>query len=122
MTNSVIVNKSFNFALDIISTYHFLTCEKREFILSKQLPRAGTSIGANVREAFRGESRKDFGHKMNIALKEANETEYWIELLIASSYLEDEVANEMLNKCKELCKILNSIVRKVRETQEVQDA
>ena len=101
MTNSVIVNKSFNFALDIIRTYHFLTCKKREFILSKQLLRAGTSIGANVREAFRGESRKDFGHKMNIALKEAN---------------------EMLNKCKELCKILNSIVRKVRETQEVQDA
>ena len=97
MTNSVIVNKSFNFALDIIRTYHFLTCKKREFILSKQLLRAGTSIGAN-------------------------ETEYWIELLIASSYLEDEVANEMLNKCKELCKILNSIVRKVRETQEVQDA
>lgn len=85
--------------------------DKQEYILSKQLLRSGTSIGANVKEGIRGFSKSDFRFKMNIALKEANETEYWIELLIKSSTIEQIVGNPILLKCRELCKILNSIVK-----------
>ncbi|NOW87803.1 four helix bundle protein [Clostridium beijerinckii] len=73
--------------------------------------RSGTSIGANVKEGIRGFSKSDFRFKMNIALKEANETEYWIELLIKSSIIEQIAGNSILLKCRELCKILNSIVK-----------
>lgn len=76
MSNSIIKDKSFNFSLDIIQVYSYLKTAKNEFVLSKQLLRSGTSIGANVREALKGQSRLDFISKMNIALKEAEETEY----------------------------------------------
>ncbi|MDU4660365.1 MAG: four helix bundle protein, partial [Clostridium butyricum] len=84
MSSSIIKDKSFNFALEIIDIYKYLTITKKEFILSKQLLRSGTSIGANIKEALKGQSRKDFLSKMSIALKEAEETEYWIQLLIQS--------------------------------------
>ena len=80
MTDSIIKNKSFEFSLDIIKLYSYLR-EKKEFVISKQLLRNGTSIGANVKEALSGQSKADFLHKMYIAFKEVQETEYWLELL-----------------------------------------
>ena len=87
-TDNVIVNKSKAFAIRIIRLYQYLCGEKREFVLSKQLLRSGTSIGANVKEAVRGQSKADFISKMSIALKEASETEYWLELLYETDFLD----------------------------------
>ena len=87
---NVIVEKSKSFALRIIRLYRYLCGEKNEYILSKQLLRSGTSIGANVKEAIRGQSKADFYAKMNISLKEASETEYWLELLHESGYIEEK--------------------------------
>ncbi|WP_459480265.1 four helix bundle protein [Clostridium saccharoperbutylacetonicum] len=109
LTNSIVKDKSFNFSLNIINTYKYLKITKYEYVLSKQLLRSGTSIGANVKEALRGESRRDFISKMNIALKEAEETEYWLELLMMSDYLDCNTDKSILEDCKELCKILTSI-------------
>ena len=81
MRDNLIVDKSKSFALRIIKLYKYLVSEKKEYILSKQILRCGTSIGANVKEAIRGQSKADYYSKMNIALKEASETEYWLELL-----------------------------------------
>lgn len=83
---NLICDKSFDFALRIVKLYKYL-CDKKEFVMSKQLLRSGTSIGANVKEAVQGQSKRDFLSKMNIALKEASEVEYWIELLLKSEYL-----------------------------------
>ncbi len=82
--------------------------------MSNQLLRSGTSIGANVNEAIQGQSRKDFLHKMSIALKEAAETEYWIKLLFASDYLNKEESEVMLKNCQELIKLLTTIVKTTR--------
>ena len=86
-TDNVIVVKSKVFAINCIMLYQYLCREKSEYIISKQLLRSGTSIGANIKEAIRGQSLADFGAKMNIALKEASETEYWIEILNESGCL-----------------------------------
>jgi four helix bundle protein len=87
-------------------------CEsKKEFVLSKQLVRSGTSIGANVEEANGAQSKKEFGAKMSIAYKECRETHYWLRLLRDSEYLEPQHAETILNDCDELCKIIGSIVR-----------
>ena len=88
MENTV-KNKSYAFALRVIKAYKYLGSEQREFVLSKQLLRSGTSIGALIREAEHAESKADFIHKMNIALKEANETEYWLMLLHDSEYIDN---------------------------------
>ena len=93
MKENVVKNKSFTFALRIVKMYQFLCEQKKEFILSKQLLRSGTAIGALVREAEQAESPADFIHKMAIALKEANETEYWIELLFQSNYIDETAYN-----------------------------
>ena len=87
MESNIIVDKSKKFAIRIVNLYKFLVDNKKEYVLSKQLLRSGTSIGANVCEAIRGQSKADFGTKMNIALKEASETEYWLELLFQTDYL-----------------------------------
>lgn len=114
MKENVIKNKSFAFALRIVKLYKFL-CDKKEFVLSKQLLRSGTAIGALVREAEHAESKADFIHKMAIALKEANETEYWIDLLHQSDYL-DEVAFESIKPdIQELLKLLISIIKVTKE-------
>ncbi len=90
MRENIIKEESFAFALRIIKLYQYLQTERKEFVLSKQLPRCGTSIGAMVREAEQAESKPDFIHKLAIAQKEANETEYWIELLHPSNYLDKQ--------------------------------
>ena len=108
---NLIVDKSFSFAVRVVNLYKYLKSEKREFVLSKQTLRSGTSIGANVREAIYGQSRKDFISKMNIALKEAYESEYWLELLMATGFFEQNHANDLLDDCIAIRKILSSIVK-----------
>lgn len=108
---NVIVGKSKHFAIRCIKAYKYLTKEKQEYVMSKQLLRCGTSIGANVKEAIRGQSKPDFGAKMNIALKEASESEYWIELLQETDYLDATQSESLLSDCVELIKLLTSIVK-----------
>lgn len=108
---NVIVEKSKSFALRIIRLYRYLCSEKNEYILSKQLLRSGTSIGANVKEAIRGQSKADFYAKMNISLKEASETEYWLELLHESGYFEKKPFVSIYEDCQELIKILVTITK-----------
>ena len=108
---NVIVDKSKAFALRIIRMYQYLCSEKKEFVLSKQVLRSGTSIGANVKEAVRGQSKADFYAKMNIALKECSETEYWLELLHESDYIDDESFDSIYKDCKEILKLLMSITK-----------
>ena len=105
-TNNIIVTKSKAFALRVINLNKFLCNEKKEYVLSKQLLKSGTSIGANVKEAIRGQSKADFYSKMNIALKEASETEYWLELLYESGYIHEEDFRGIFADCQELMRIL----------------
>ncbi|MGB3344121.1 MAG: four helix bundle protein [Aequorivita sp.] len=107
LNDSPIRVKSFAFACDIVEYYDKLKANK-DFELASQLLRSGTSIGANTREAQRGVSTKDFKNKFGIALKEADETKYWLEILEATGR---EVPNEMMNKCEELIRILVSIIK-----------
>jgi four helix bundle protein len=102
--------KSYFFALDIVKVYLSLQ-EKREFVLSKQLLRSGTAIGALVEEANQAESRADFIHKLSISNKEANETQYWIRLLVDSEVLESARGEALLKKCTELIKILTASLK-----------
>lgn len=111
MRENVVKNKSFAFALRIVKLYQFLCEQKKEFVLSKQLLRSGTAVGALVREAEQAESPADFIHKMAIALKEANETEYWIELLFQSNYIEETAYNSIKPDLTELLKLLISIIK-----------
>ena len=111
MKDNVIKRKSFAFALRIVKLYQFLSEQKREFILSKQLLRSGTAIGALVREAEQAESKADFIHKMAIALKEANETEYWIDLLHQAGYIDEKGYESMQTDIAELLKLLISIIK-----------
>lgn len=113
MKDNIIKDKSFAFALDIIVLYKTLN-DKREFVLSKQLLRSGTSIGANINEALAGESRADFAHKMAIANKEARETLYWLELLDKSQLVELDVKKYIYN-CSEIVRILTNIVKSTKE-------
>ncbi len=115
MKENIIKNKSFAFALRIVKAYQFLCEQKKEYILSKQMLRSGTSVGAMVREAEQAESSADFVHKMAIALKEANETEYWIELIEQSNYLEEKVAISLKNDLAEILKLLTAIIKTSKE-------
>ena len=108
---NIIEQKSFEFAVRIVNLYKHLSETKKEFVLSKQLLRSGTSIGANVAEAEQAQSKADFISKMSIALKEASETKYWIRLLASTSYLTEAEFVSILNDCVELEKILVSIVK-----------
>ncbi|MBQ4406019.1 MAG: four helix bundle protein [Bacteroidales bacterium] len=108
---NLIASKSKAFAIRSINLYKYLTESKKEFVMSKQLLRSGTSIGANVKEAIRGQSKADFGAKMNIALKEASESEYWIELLYETDFINAIESESMLADCRELLKLLTSIVK-----------
>ena len=100
-----------DFAVRIVYLYKYLKTDKNEFVLSKQVLRSGTSIGANVREAIEGVSKADFKTKIYISLKEARETEYWLELLFKTEYLTKEQFNNIHSDCEELIKILTSIAK-----------
>ena len=115
MGDSIIYRKAYSFALEIVKLYKYLSTEKREFVLSKQLLKSGTSIGANINEAISSESKKDFVHKLGIALKEARETSYWLRLLNDSCYVSQEHAIELTYACEEIIRILNSIILTTKE-------
>jgi four helix bundle protein len=111
MKENIIKDKSYVFALRVIKTYKFLSEKQREFVLSKQMLRSGTAVGALIREGEQAQSRADFIHKMNIALKEANETEYWLMLLKDSDYIDENSFVSIHKDCAELVKMLISIVK-----------
>ena len=111
MSENIIVEKSLDFAVRIVNIRKYLTAEHNEYIMSKQLLRCGTSIGANVAEAQRGQSKADFVAKMSIALKEANETEYWLKLLHRTQYLTNEQFESINKDIQELLGLLVSICR-----------
>jgi four helix bundle protein len=109
MKENVLLEKSFAFAVRVVNAYRYLVEEKKEFVLSKQFLRSGTSIGANSEEAIGGQSKADFVSKISIAYKEARETKYWIRLSNATNYLDDTQANSLLSDLEELLKIIGSI-------------
>jgi len=117
MKENVIKDKSYVFALRVIKAYKFLSEDKREFVLSKQMLRSGTAIGALVREAEQAQSKPDFINKMNIALKEANETEYWLMLLKDSDYIDEKSFESIHYDCSEVIKLLISIVKTTKKSQ-----
>ena len=110
-----LVEKSYAFAMRIVKAYQHLNAEKREFVLSKQLLRSGTSIGANIAEAQGGISKADFSAKYSISYKEARETKYWIKLLRDTGYLDEKGANSLLSDADELCRLLFSAIRTARK-------
>ena len=112
---NIIEIKSLDFAVRIVNLYKYLTDIKKEYVLSKQLLRSGTSIGANVAEAEQAQSRPDFVSKMNIALKETSETKYWIKLLKITDFLSEKESSSLLANCVELEKLLVSIIKSSKQ-------
>ncbi|HOD10279.1 MAG TPA: four helix bundle protein [Flavobacterium sp.] len=115
-SENIVQTKSYGFALRIIKVYKYLSQEKKEFILSKQLLRSGTSIGANIEESIGGQSKADFFAKLTIAYKETRESKYWIMLLRDSEYLTVDQAEDLLKDVEELLKIIGSIQKTVRNS------
>jgi four helix bundle protein len=107
---NILQEKTFAFAIRIVNLYKYLIEEKKEFVLSKQILRSGTSIGANTEEGIGGQSDRDFLAKLSIAYKEARETVYWLKLLFATNYLNKEQVDSLLQDADELCKILAKII------------
>ncbi len=108
-SENIIQQKTFAFAIRIVNVYKHLKNEKKEFVLSKQLLRSGTSIGANIEESIGGQSDRDFLSKVSIAYKEARETVYWLKLLQATDYLSLQEAESLLSDAEEMCKIIGKI-------------
>ena len=109
--DNVVLTKSIDFAVRIVNLYKYLTSEKNEYVLSKQLLRSGTSIGANLHEANEGFSDKDFQYKVYTSLKEARETEYWLDLLFRTEYISKKEYDSIITDCVEILKILVSILK-----------
>ena len=107
---NILQEKSFAFAVRIVKLYKYLCEEQKEYVLSKQIVRSGTSIGANIEEGIAGQSDKDFLSKFSISYKEARETVYWIRLFFATDYLTKEQADSLIFDAEELCKILSKII------------
>ena len=114
--DNVVQIKSYAFAVRIVNVFKYLSEEKKEFVLSKQLLRCGTSIGANIEEAIGGQTEKDFFAKLTISYKEARETHYWIRLLKDTSYLSNEEAQSLLIDVEELLRIIGSIQKTLRNS------
>jgi four helix bundle protein len=115
MKENVLKDKSYDFALRVIKAYKFLNKEQKEFVLSKQLLRSGTAIGALVREAEYAQSIPNFVNKLSIALKEANETEYWFMLLKDSDYISEDVYSSIIDDCIELIRLLISSIETAKQ-------
>lgn len=109
-TESIVYTKAFEFAIQIIELYKQLINEKKEYVMSKQLLKSGTSIGANIKEALAAQSKRDFIAKLHISLKETSETEYWIELLIKTDYITKDKGQSLLSKLRQIYKMLSSII------------
>ena len=116
MKENVLKTKTFSFSIRMVNCYKFLMQEKKEFVLSKQLLRSGTSVGAMVREAEHSESKPDFVHKMAIAQKEINESLYWLELLYATDYLSLDLFNSLNNDAVEIIKLITSSIKTAKST------
>jgi len=112
--DNIVLDKSYRFSLRTVSLFRYLTTEKKEYHLSKQLLQSGTSIGANIEEAIGGSSRNDFKAKLDIAHREARETKYWLRLLRDSSMLETKAADSMIQDCEELLKLLVAILKALK--------
>ena len=112
---NILKPKSKKFALRIIKLYEYLQEQKKEFVMSKQILKSGTSIGANIMEGIYAQSRPDFGSKLSIALKEAGETEWWLELLEEAEYINKKEVQSMLVDCREIIRILSAITKKIYE-------
>ena len=115
---SLLLDKSLKFAARIVKLYQYLANEKKETVLSKQILRSGTSIGANANEAAYGVSQADFISKMQISLKETAETEYWLKLLVLSDYVDETLGNSLINDCLEIKKILIASLKTAKNKQE----
>ncbi|MCC6865948.1 MAG: four helix bundle protein [Ignavibacteria bacterium] len=113
-SDNVLMDKSFLFAIRIVRLYQYLCKEHNEFVLSKQIVRCGTSVGANVEEAHGGISDADFSNKISISYKEARETKYWLRLLNATDYIDKKLFDSMYSDCDELCKLSYSILDTTR--------
>ncbi len=111
MKNNILKDKSYKFALRIVKLFQFLSHQKKEYVLSKQVLRSGTSIGANIEEAYQGESKSDFIHKLGIANKEAFETHYWLRLLRDGDILEAKMAESMLGDRDEIQRMLVAAIK-----------
>ena len=114
MSESVLKNKSYDFAIMIVNIYKLISTDKKEYTLSRQLLKSGTSIGANIREAEFAQSNKDFINKMSIALKESNETEYWLLLLKDTDYIDFETFKKLIDFNKQLIKMLVSTINTMK--------
>jgi len=117
LRENVLKDKSYAFALRVVKVYKYLIAEHKEFVLSKQVLRSGTSIGANIAEGNQAQSRSDFIHKLSISLKEAVETEFWLCLLRDSEFITQSQAESLIEDCKELQRILTAVIKttKVRK-------
>ena len=111
---NIIETKSFRFAIRVVNLYKYLCTEQKEYTLSKQLLRSGTSIGANVAEAQQAQSRADFISKLSIALKEAVETNYWLRLLHATDYLNEKEFSSLIEDCRELERLLTAVIKSTK--------
>jgi four helix bundle protein len=114
MKESLLREKSYNFALRIVRLYKFMASEQKEFVLSKQILRSGTSIGANVEEAKHAQSKADFVHKLSISQKEAAENNYWLRLLRDSEYLSEKQAESLITDCDELLRLLTASIKTIK--------
>jgi len=115
---TVIKEKSFDFAVRVVKLQKHLTAEKREYVLSKQILKSGTSIAANVEEADSAISKRDFSSKISISYKEAKETHYWLRLLLATNYISRGEFDSLIGDCDEICKLLFSILKTTRINQQ----
>lgn len=111
MSESILSTKSYAFALRIVKLYQFMADERREYVLSKQILRSGTSIGANIEESVHAQSKIDFIHKLSIAQKEANETNYWLRLLKDTGYIEEKLAESFITDCDEIQRMLTASIK-----------
>ena len=117
MKENLLIDKSLAFASRIIKLYQYLTTDKQELVISKQIVRSGTSIGANINEANYGQSKADFISKMHIALKETSETEYWLRLLTMSEYLTNDMGDSLLTDCLELKRMLVASINTAKKEE-----
>ena len=117
MKENILIDKSIAFASRIIKLHQYLIKTKKETIISKQIVRSGTSIGANINEANYGQSKADFISKMHIALKETAETEYWIKLLMMSEYITEDMGSSLLSDCLEIKRVLIASINTAKDKQ-----
>lgn len=117
MRENVLYDKAFLFAVRVVNLYKYLCSEKKEYVLSKQLLRSGTSIGANISEAQDAQSRNDFISKLSISLKEAKESRYWIDLLKETDFLTKQEAGSLLEDLTEVIKLLTSIIKSTKQAK-----